>query len=423
MRTFLLLMLVACESPATEGDTSPSVDIIDTNQEDTADSSAVTYHADILPLMERSCIDCHGANRTSLELMEYSVAASLADQIASAVESERMPPWPPDDDCRSVHNPGALTADERALFRTWADTGALEGTPAEEEAETDTSRDEVDADLVLTMAEPYLPDETVVDDYRCFVVDPGLEEDAWVTAMDVALDNSAIVHHVVVWTDPDHNSATLDEEAEGQGYPCYGGPGFDNTTVVGGWAPGGGTMQIPDGLGIQLPAGDPLILQLHYYTANDPGGIDQTSVHVELADDSVAPMYLVPVTVYSLDIPAGESSVVQTSTVGFDIGFDLKVYGGIPHMHKLGTSIEMTRTSSDGEEECLMRIPDWDFDLQGFYNLVEHATIHNGDEITLTCTYDNSADNPNQPSDPPQDVQWGDGTDDEMCLVFAMVGL
>ena len=70
-----------------------------------------------------------------------------------------------------------------------------------------------------------------------------------------------------------------------------------------------------------------------------------------------------------------------------------------------------------------MRIPNWDFDLQGFYNLAEYATIQDGDEITLTCTYDNSADNPNQSSDPPKDVGWGDGTDDEMCLVFAMVGL
>ena len=350
------------------------------------------------------------------------VASTLADEIASAVESGKMPPWPPDDDCRSVQNPSALSDEERTLFRAWADSGVLEGSPSDMTQDVDET-EAFEADLILSMAEPYLPDETVADDYRCFVIDSGLTEDAWITAMDVVLGNSAIVHHVVVWTDPEHSSTALDEAAEGQGYPCYGGPGFDSTTVLGGWAPGGGTMQIPEGLGIQLPAEDPLILQLHYYTANDPGGIDQTSIQLDLAEESVAPMYLVPVTVYSLDIPAGESSVVQSSTVGFDIGFDLQVYGGIPHMHKLGTSIEMTRTSADGQEECLMRIPEWDFDLQGFYNLVDPAIIHDGDEITLTCTYDNSAENPNQPSDPPQDVSWGDGTDDEMCLVFAMVGL
>ena len=70
-----------------------------------------------------------------------------------------------------------------------------------------------------------------------------------------------------------------------------------------------------------------------------------------------------------------------------------------------------------------MRIPDWDFNLQGFYNYIEPAIIHDGDTLTLTCTYDNSVDNPNQVSDPPQDVEWGDGTDEEMCLVFAYIGL
>jgi hypothetical protein len=36
----------------------------------------------------------------------------------------------------------------------------------------------------------------------------------------------------------------------------------------------------------------------------------------------------------------------------------------------------------------------------------------------MTCTYDNSAQNPRNPSNPPKVVRWGEGTEDEMCVAF-----
>ena len=50
-------------------------------------------------------------------------------------------------------------------------------------------------------------------------------------------------------------------------------------------------------------------------------------------------------------------------------GLRLASVWGHPHMHKLGTSIDITRATSDGQEECLMKIPDWDFNLKGFTHL------------------------------------------------------
>ena len=75
------------------------------------------------------------------------------------------------------------------------------------------------------------------------------------------------------------------------------------------------------------------------------------------------------------------------------------------------------------EEVCLIDVPEWDFDYQNFYQFEEPVTIQNGSTITMECIYDNSAQNPNQPADPPVDVDWGDGTNDEMCLVFALLSL
>jgi hypothetical protein len=36
----------------------------------------------------------------------------------------------------------------------------------------------------------------------------------------------------------------------------------------------------------------------------------------------------------------------------------------------------------------------------------------------MVATFDNSADNVRQPSHPPRAVRWGEGTADEMAIVF-----
>jgi hypothetical protein len=70
-----------------------------------------------------------------------------------------------------------------------------------------------------------------------------------------------------------------------------------------------------------------------------------------------------------------------------------------------------------------MDIPNWDFDWQLFYGMPEDAyvSVAQGESITLTCTYDNSASNQaviDGVQREPGTVTWGEGTLDEMCLMY-----
>ncbi len=47
--------------------------------------------------------------------------------------------------------------------------------------------------------------------------------------------------------------------------------------------------------------------------------------------------------------------------------------------------------------------------------------FHRSDRMELSAIYDNSANNPLNPNDPPIAVGWGEGTKDEMCIVFFTV--
>ena len=86
---------------------------------------------------------------------------------------------------------------------------------------------------------------------------------------------------------------------------------------------------------------------------------------------------------------------------------------------ELGKQAKMRIERGDGTNECLIHIPDWDFGWQGGYFLKEPTTMYAGDKLRLECEWDNSAEN--QPiidgeKAAPQDVKWGEGTGDEMCL-------
>jgi hypothetical protein len=67
----------------------------------------------------------------------------------------------------------------------------------------------------------------------------------------------------------------------------------------------------------------------------------------------------------------------------------------------------------------VLRIDEWNFDWQGGYTLREPLRVGPDDTLRISCTWDNSAEN--QPVVDgavlePQDVVWGEGTTDEMCL-------
>ena len=87
-------------------------------------------------------------------------------------------------------------------------------------------------------------------------------------------------------------------------------------------------------------------------------------------------------------------------------------------MHVLGTGFDTRVVRADGTETCLLHQDRWDFHNQVWAPLVTPPIVTSGDSVRVTCRYDNSAANPNQVSDPPQDVVFGEESGDEMCIGF-----
>ena len=115
-------------------------------------------------------------------------------------------------------------------------------------------------------------------------------------------------------------------------------------------------------------------------------------------------------------IPANQVKVFHGE---YPIWNDISLINIVPHCHLIGASWEVFATSADGNDTIpLISIPEWDFNWQGFFTFPTLTKIPAGYTIEAIAAYDNTADNPFNPSNPPQNVFYGDNTEDEMFFVF-----
>ena len=62
------------------------------------------------------------------------------------------------------------------------------------------------------------------------------------------------------------------------------------------------------------------------------------------------------------------------------------------HMHQLGKSGELSIHGDDGVNQCLLKVPAWNFSWQMGYVLDHPASLVLGhDKLYLSCTWDNTS--------------------------------
>ncbi|MBE2252730.1 MAG: hypothetical protein IAE78_24580 [Myxococcus sp.] len=410
-------------------------------------STQVTYEKDVRPLMEARCTSCHAEGGIApFALTSYEQVAAMKEAVAHAVKHRTMPPYLAAPGCAEYADDQNLTDEQIAMLQTFASTGAPRGTVTKAASSTtatlETSLPRVD--LTLAMPVRYTPVGDP-DDYRCFVIDWPHQTDTYVTGFNVKPGNARVVHHAIAFLIPPERLdpvLALDAADPAPGYPCYGGPGGNQTTVswVGSWAPGVAANMYPADTGLLVRPGSKIVLQMHYNTtaaATAAERVDLTSVELALADTVKRKAVIMPwanpdwIRKQKMNIPAGAADVRHSFQ--FDpTGFLGTISGGVLrsneavrihsaglHQHLLGTGGRVEVLRADGSNECLIDLPRWDFHWQRSYRMATPKTLRVGDQLKLSCSWNNSdAFQPvvNGQRSPPRNVNWGEGTGDEMCL-------
>jgi len=424
LSTFVVLLGAAC-SGAPEGDPSAS--------------DTVTYWRDVKPILEARCVACHQAGEVApFPLDTYDDAAAVSALVAYAASERSMPPWGLEPH-RDYQRDPSLSDAQIDLLVAWDDGGAPEGDPADEGPPLDIVAPPTlpRVDLTLDLPEVYAPVGSPTDDYRCFVIDWPEDELTYVTGFEARPDNALLVHHMAAFlVSPDtplgegvfDTFSDWDEAEEGPGYTCFGGPsGSSDLQIpiqqVAQWVPGGGAVVFPDASGIAVPPGSKIVLQVHYFVGDNAGEVDASGIDLMLSDTverngAFAPYLDALWPLSGMDIPAGSEDVahgIRSDPRGFltlfmpdlDLSAGFDIHSTMLHLHRLGREGRLSRHDADGSEEILVEVKSWDFDWQIDYRYAEPVPFRPGDELELRCLFDNPTD---------EDVSWGEGTDEEMCV-------
>lgn len=384
-----------------------------------------TYNKDISRIMQAKCAICHRPGDIApFSLLTYQDTVDHWRDVKRAVRTAEMPPWKPVLGHGSFTGDFGLTDDERQAIARWFEMGVPEGNPSDLPVVPPPTGSEWvlgTPDVIAQMRERYYIPGNADDTYRCFVIDPKLSQDAYVSSYQVLPGNKQVVHHVLLFIDGTGQSDVLDANEPGPGYTCFGGPGIDLGTNVlaalngqvgglGGWVPGSRPQVLPSGVAVFVPKGAKIIMQVHYHPEGRPNANDVTQFGLYFAKTEVQKnLRYIPVVNTKFAIPAGAPDTDVTADLTIPPLFDAKVLQIVPHMHTLGKQIRVEKIKSSGTAEDMIYINDWDFHWQGFYSYVTPVALAAGDRVKLTCTF---------ASRPDKTVTWGEGTEDEMCLAF-----
>ncbi|HEU5038734.1 MAG TPA: hypothetical protein VFT70_17135 [Nocardioides sp.] len=328
--------------------------------------------------------------------------------------------------------------------------------------------------MTLRMPEEYTPSAPTgvgTDDYRCFLLDPHLKKDVFLTGSNVLPGNPSVVHHVILFRVPPDKVAEAESEdasTPGEGWTCFGGTGLegdfqniDDASWLAAWAPGGDETKVRDGYGTRLEAGSRIVMQVHYNLLQGSApDVSSTQLRWMKGSSGLTPLhtFLLPAPVELPCRPGhddgplcdrdaavadvlsrfgsagntnsllhllcgGETKPSNTTSCTRNVLRGMTVIGAAGHMHLLGRKITIEANPGTDRASTVLDIPVWDFDNQGS-RPTPPIHLERGDTIKVTCTHSQDLrDKLRAFATQREDryVVWGEGTTDEMCLGILLV--
>lgn len=379
------------------------------------------YHEDVRPILAAHCVECHHAEDSVTQMVSlagYEDAVAAAPLIKQQASEHGMPLWGLDNSgsCGKWANARWLEPAERETLSRWVDLGTPLGDPARA-APLGASPRRWSAlahvDATLDPGASYTPQlgSGVV---RCFVVDPALLADRFLTGVEISPSRPWSVEQVTLYAlgtpEAEAAAAQLDASDADPGYECLADTRVPDSKLLIGtsWIDAGSapwTTRLPDGLGLRMKAGRKVVMQVHYnlISGMEP---DRSVVRLELSD-SVREACWSTVQASPFLLEPGRDLVGAQRVVS--VGRDVEAHAVYPRMRFLGKKM---RVSSD--DRCLADVFRWNqHGLQHFYALDRPFPIAAFEPFQVSCTYTTLG------LDAP--VENGSGADDEECALHLLV--
>jgi hypothetical protein len=423
-----------------------------------------TFNNDVAPILYRNCVRCHRPNQIApMSLLSYQEARPWAKAIKEKVRAREMPPWFADPRFGHFTNDKSLTQAEVDTIAAWVDAGAPQGSgfPPPLPRFSDAGWNHPsgrDPDVIAQLpVEWKIAAEGEVPNFNLYAPMP-FSEAKVAEAVQVLPGNVAATHHIIVDVVNLPRGGTL-----GTGPAWPGGPVTSNVAVAaepgatfdnredasaaagmgmlgfGGYVPGGEVRVAPPGRGLLVRADlyKHIKWNLHYQATGRPEtarpavgiwwqkgpvtSVEQGARFLTQISESKPLMARAGAKAIFFNellapIPPYDANWTVTGVAA--IRDDVTLHGFGVHMHLRGKSMTYVVTYPDGREEVLLHVPNYDFNWQLPYELMQPVKVPAGSTIKAIAVYDNSAAKRMNPA-PNKEVYWSEQSWDDMFLPSA----
>lgn len=365
---------------------------------------------DVDAVLAANCRSCHASPPQYGAPMPLTTHAALHaalpsdpskkvyEMVVSRIANDARPMPPP---------PNArLSPADRATLEKWVAAGAPASSetcttgPGPKPAPTVACK----PDVSLRPTSKWTMPKDSGDQYVCYGFDIEKPTPTHVVGFEPRIDNTKIVHHVVLFEAP----STVDSTPT----PCSSG-GSLQWRMVSGWAPGGKGMELPKDVGFPLATSGAThyVLQIHYSNPQHlEGETDESGYDLCTEAPRAQEADVVAFGTQSFTIPATGQPYTRDCTITIPSQLaGKKMIAALPHMHKLGTSMSTTLERSGDPPVDLGTVNAWSFDNQAW--LAIDGETKSGDVIRTKCTWTNDTGAP---------VGFGEKTAEEMCYSFTL---
>ncbi|WP_343667442.1 cytochrome c [Chitinophaga sp.] len=400
-----------------------------------ASAQRITWYQHIAPIVHTNCTPCHRPDEAGpFSLITYEDVAKRAAMVKRVTQSRYMPPWKADPHYVNYANERRLTDEEIAMIANWADHQMPVGKNDKDKPDTiTTSKVSRLPDLELTMKQAFVIKGDNVERFIVYKIPFELPDSMNVEAIRFITNNRKLIHHanyeiddvpeLDLYNTVDYINLTEDDRNKYTQYVPY----RHRMIYYGGWIPGASYESYPPGIGWRMPKRGVILLTLHFA----PVGKEEKSISgVQLyftknkvkrdiravsigsggvGEKDIDPFFYIP------------ANAVKTFKVKVKVPEDQSLLYVWPHMHYLGKIFRAYSVTPANDTVRLVSIPDWNVAWQEMYWFPTLKKLPKGSTIYVEGTYDNTAENPANPNNPPQLIySSGDmrSTDEMMTLVM-----
>lgn len=377
-----------------------------------AQSAGVSY-GEIAPILHQHCANCHSpAGGAPFTLQSYADAKQWSGQILDVTQSRYMPPWLPAPGRGDFAGDRRLSDAELAAIRAWVGAGAPPGNAEQ------TRPANPGPDWPLGPPSATLESETPIqvpasgpDLFLTIALPVKVQRAERLRAIEIRPSDPATVRSVTLSFGHDTGAPS----ATGMELPRAAEEGSAGLVF---WAPGLGTLRPQPGQAWSVTPQTTLLLTMHLKTTGKstdlkfrvglysaPAGSSGGSARVMRLEHAGA-----------IDIPAGASSTVLEDTQ--TLAKPTVITAIYPRAHFLAQSFDVYATTPAGKQVWLLSIPRWDVDWVEAYRYRKPLLLPKGSVVHWKVVYNNSAENPHNPSDPPAEVHAGPTAKDEADAIL-----